>query len=194
MPTKVWAVGEEVLAADFNAMVQRQVVATFPNAAARTAAIGAPTPGMASYLSDTGRLEVYTDKASPAGWYLPWGQPWGVVFNSGDVGQAMTPGPVVIAGTSFTFPAANRRYLALWRCNVTKDAAQGNPKISFQTNLAVGTFAQQTVSASWVASLSLNEGFASTGGVSSVFVIVEAGGGQVAVTGGRLIITDVGPV
>jgi hypothetical protein len=37
MPTKTWAVGEEVLAADFNAYVQQQVVATFPNVAARDA-------------------------------------------------------------------------------------------------------------------------------------------------------------
>lgn len=194
MGFKIWAVGEEVLAADFNDYVQEQVVATFPNAAARTAAIPAPLPGMLSYLADVGRLEQYTDKASPAGWYRAWGQPWGEVFYSGNVGQAMTPGPVVIAGTNFTLPTANRRYLAQFRCNVTKDAAQGNPKISYQTNLAVGTFAQQTVSANWVASMALIEEFTSTGGVTGLFVIVEALGGQVAVGEGRLIVTDVGPV
>jgi uroporphyrinogen-III decarboxylase len=37
MPTKVWAVGEELLAADMNTFVQQQVVSTFPNAAARDA-------------------------------------------------------------------------------------------------------------------------------------------------------------
>jgi hypothetical protein len=63
MPTKTWAVGEEVLAADFNAMVQRQIVATFPNAAARTAEITTPTAGMVSYLADTKALQVYDGAA-----------------------------------------------------------------------------------------------------------------------------------
>lgn len=53
MPTKTWVVGEEVLAADFNTMVQRQVVATFSNAAARTAALPAPAIGMLTFLSDS---------------------------------------------------------------------------------------------------------------------------------------------
>src|SRR3954468_20894696 len=111
MPTKIWAVGEEGLPPDFNDYVQEQVVATFPNASARTAAIPAPLPGQLSHLADTGRLEQYTAQASPAGWHLPWGPPWGVVFSSGVVGQAMTPGPVAGAGTNFTFPQPARRYL-----------------------------------------------------------------------------------
>jgi hypothetical protein len=51
MPSKTWVVGEEVLAADFNAYVQEQVVATFPTVAARDAAITAPKPGMACYVT-----------------------------------------------------------------------------------------------------------------------------------------------
>jgi hypothetical protein len=43
MPFKVWSIGEEVLAADFNNYVQSQVVSRFASAAARTAAITAPT-------------------------------------------------------------------------------------------------------------------------------------------------------
>lgn len=45
MPTKTWAVGEEVLAADFNTYVQRQVVPTFASAAARNAAMASPAVG-----------------------------------------------------------------------------------------------------------------------------------------------------
>src|SRR5204862_160260 len=56
MPSKVWVVGEEVLAADFNPYVQEQVVATFPNAAARDAALTAPKPGQHVYMVDTGLL------------------------------------------------------------------------------------------------------------------------------------------
>jgi hypothetical protein len=51
-------VGEEVLAADFNTMVQRQVVATFANAAARDAAIPAPTEGMTCYVTGIG-FQIY---------------------------------------------------------------------------------------------------------------------------------------
>jgi hypothetical protein len=47
MPTKVWVVGEEVLAADFNQYVQEQVITSFPNKAARNAAIPSPKVGMA---------------------------------------------------------------------------------------------------------------------------------------------------
>lgn len=59
MPYKTWVVGEEVLAADFNAFVQKQVVATFPNAAARDAAIPAPNPGMKAWLDDVALEQVY---------------------------------------------------------------------------------------------------------------------------------------
>jgi hypothetical protein len=45
MPFKVWAVGEETLAADFNDYVGEQVVATFTSTAARDAAIVAPVVG-----------------------------------------------------------------------------------------------------------------------------------------------------
>jgi hypothetical protein len=59
MPTKVWVAGEEVLATQFNQYVQEQVIATFPNAAARTAAIPAPKDGMHTWLIDVERLEVF---------------------------------------------------------------------------------------------------------------------------------------
>jgi len=60
MPTKTWVVGEEVLAADFNAFVQQQVVATFPNAAARDAALPSPTEGMVIYLGDVNQYQWWT--------------------------------------------------------------------------------------------------------------------------------------
>ena len=67
MPTKVWAVGEEVLAPDFNTFVQKQIVAVFPNAAARDAALPAPTVGMLIYVVDVAEVQLATT-AVPSGW------------------------------------------------------------------------------------------------------------------------------
>jgi hypothetical protein len=63
VPSKIWVVGEEVLAADFNQYVQEQVIAVFANAAARTSAITAPKEGMHSYLLDVGQLHVFRSGA-----------------------------------------------------------------------------------------------------------------------------------
>jgi len=63
MPYKIWVVGEEVLAADFNNYVQEQVVATFTNAAARDAAITGPNAGQLCYLTASNELHVYTGTA-----------------------------------------------------------------------------------------------------------------------------------
>lgn len=63
MPFKTWVVGEEVLAADFNSYVQRQVVPTFSNAAARDAAITAPSEGMMCYLTDVHKYYTHTGTA-----------------------------------------------------------------------------------------------------------------------------------
>jgi hypothetical protein len=63
MPTKVWAIGEEVLSADFNPMVQEQVVATFANAAARTAGIVTPRIGQITALQDVKSLWLWDGTA-----------------------------------------------------------------------------------------------------------------------------------
>lgn len=72
MPSKVWVVGEEVLAADFNPYVQEQVVATFANTAARDAAITAPKNGQHAWLADTGLLMLYS--TAVAAWCVAPGQ------------------------------------------------------------------------------------------------------------------------
>lgn len=106
MPTKTWAVGEEVLAADFNTMVQRQVVATFPNAAARDAAIVAPAAGMACHLADVAGFQVYngtTWKTQPAGLLVTTDY----TATSGNVTNTATAIPTF--SVTFTMPAAGRR-------------------------------------------------------------------------------------
>jgi len=109
MPFKVWAVGEEVLAADFNDYIQEQVVATFPNAAARDAAIIAPTTGQMVYIIDIAQVQLYDGAA----WQpLQRGQ-MRVLYenirttNSPAIGATET----VVAGPSFTFtPRAGVQY------------------------------------------------------------------------------------
>ena len=107
MPTKTWAVGEEVLAADFNTYVQRQIVATFANAAARDAAISAPTAGMVCYLNDTQALQLYTAGAwvNIGGTTKPaYGQITATSGNFAQTALAITG----LAGLPFTVPAGRR--------------------------------------------------------------------------------------
>ena len=54
MPFKTWVSGELVTATDQNNHLQQQIVATFADAAARDAAIIAPTEGQYAELADTG--------------------------------------------------------------------------------------------------------------------------------------------
>jgi hypothetical protein len=82
MPTKVWKSGEELKAVDINTYLQNQTVMQFADAAARTAALPAPSIGMTSYLTSTGAIEVFTDKLTPAGWAKPWSVPWGITYNA----------------------------------------------------------------------------------------------------------------
>lgn len=193
MPTKTWVVGEEVLAADFNTMIQRQVVAVFANAAARTAAIAAPIPGMVSYLTDTGRLEQYSDKAGVAGWYPPWSTAWGDVFYA-DVGLAATTGPAFITGTMFTFPVLNRRYLVQFRAQGTKDGTAGVSRFQFQTNRGAGVLAEQTQPAADTWAASLHERYIATAATDTqVQVNVQTTAGTIITTWGRLVVTDIGP-
>lgn len=63
MPTKIWATGEDVLSADFNTYVQKQVVSTFADATARTAALLTPTAGQLTVLLDTNHIELWTGTA-----------------------------------------------------------------------------------------------------------------------------------
>ena len=96
--------GEEVLAADFNTMVQRQVVATFPNAAARDAAIPSPTAGMMCYLATPPALQVYGTswRSVPSGLL-------GYAETNADSGQVTsTPSGSVPLQINVTVPAGRR--------------------------------------------------------------------------------------
>lgn len=124
MPTKTWVQGEDVLAADFNTYVQKQVIPTFASAAARDTAIPTPTAGQIIYNSDDGGgYQTYLTGASTGWRWLPRGVIYSYFSNtdvaSGNVGT--TPA-VIWTGPSLTFYAGHvYRYsfgVAL-RCNVS---------------------------------------------------------------------------
>jgi hypothetical protein len=79
---KVFTAGEVLTAANVQNYLMDQAVMVFASSAARASAIGTPSAGMVSYLSDTGTLQVY-------------GTAWADVSNPGDITE-------VIAGTGLT--------------------------------------------------------------------------------------------
>jgi hypothetical protein len=145
MPFKTWVAGEEVLAADQNTYLQKQVVATFPNAAARDAAIAAPEAGQMCLLLDTNTLQQYRVTA-PSGWYRPWGVSWGSIVAQ----TALTP--VAIAATvnvaptiTLPVPAGRLVQVHVWlQMNITNAAIalglQRNTGAAAETYGATGDF------------------------------------------------------
>jgi hypothetical protein len=101
MPFKIWAIGEEVLAADFQSYMQDQVVAIFPSAAARDAAYAAPKVGQVCYLTDVHALFVYDG--------VGWSQYGGVrTFSTALGAGAAGAGPLVLG--TINIPAQPRPY------------------------------------------------------------------------------------
>ena len=107
MPTKVWQPGEEVTSADWNAMVQEQVVATFATAAERDAAITSPKVGQLCYVRDLATLLEYTDRSAVPGWHKPWNEPWGWVANYA-VPDPHFGGEQWVIGGGYVFPTPRR--------------------------------------------------------------------------------------
>jgi hypothetical protein len=106
MPYKTWAVGEEVLAADFQTYLQKQVIATFANAAARDAAITAPVAGQAVYLTGTGQFQIYA--GAGIGWRPPFANPWGLLTYKTKTSNTTLPNSVatsILATDPITIPA-----------------------------------------------------------------------------------------
>jgi hypothetical protein len=120
MPSKVWQSGEELKAVDLNNYLQNQVVMTFADSTARTAAIPTPTVGMISYLTGTGYLEIFTDKTSPPSWRPPWSSAWGLTYNSAVTDKTLTSGYTFIH-TNIPIQVPGRYY-----------------KVEFDTNISVG--------------------------------------------------------
>ena len=79
---KVFTAGEVLTAANVNGYLMEQSVMVFAGTAARSSAIGTPSAGMVSYLTDTKTLQVY-------------GTAWADVSSPGDI-------TAVTAGTGLT--------------------------------------------------------------------------------------------
>jgi hypothetical protein len=127
MPTKTWAVGEEVLAADFNAYVQRQVVATFANAAARNTALPSPTVGMVVHLADTGELLLATTTTT-TGW-VPVDRAGRRLARAQIIAPSVgfSTGEADVAGLTITYQqVAGRRYVHTVKLEISADQGGGH--------------------------------------------------------------------
>jgi len=88
MAWKDWAVGEVVTEADFQTLIQNQVVQVYANDTVRGTALGtAVQDGMVAYLTSTDALEIYNGSA------------WVSVSNPGDI-TAVTAGTGLTGGGS----------------------------------------------------------------------------------------------
>ena len=88
MAWKDWAVGEVVTEADFQTLIQNQVVQVYASDAARGTTLGtAVQDGMVAYLTSTDALEIYNGSA------------WVSVSNPGDI-TAVTAGTGLTGGGS----------------------------------------------------------------------------------------------
>lgn len=157
MPHKIWVVGEEVLAADFNDYVQEQVIATFPTSSARGTAIPSPLKGMMTYIADVNRYE-YWDGAA-------WKQPApthgvGSLWSLHPDGTSVVPGPIQIhcgqsivttnafGEFSISFPGVFKS--AVW-CAFAQCADPGDPWYPSMPVLSLVEKHHTLTSATWVA-------------------------------------------
>lgn len=195
MPSKIWAVGEEVLAADFNDFVQEQVVSTFANAAARDAALPAPNIGQTCYLQDGTGLQHWDGTA--------WRN-----FGKGRLGATTPPnrdnapgGNVVHASVAFTLPVARiMRGDAniFWQCVTAAMVGSASCSLGFDGDATI-RFApalNAPVNTSYWGCASVCQSLAAGAHTLDLKAINAATGGTQRLTSpnGNLWVTDVGGI
>lgn len=200
MPFKIWAVGEEVLAADLQAYVQDQVTAVFPSAAARDAAIPAPKVGQVCYLTDTHTLFVYAGTA----WRRPWNLPWGlcaVVESVANVGPIVGPGNIPGLNFNYQHTSAGRRLrltsdLMLQGNTAANEARSFILRDAVQLNYRAVYLAQAGRSYSVITSATFTSDAASHAYITQMGVSVGAGNVLSNAANGvpaSLLLEDIGP-
>lgn len=180
MPTKTWAVGEEVLAADFNSYVQRQVVATFPNAAGRNAAITAPAAGMVCYLIDVAALQVHNGTA----WVtVPGGTSAGYVAltaNSGAVANTALVIPGLSVGVTVV---GTRRIKLLASINVAQSGGPSLIRLSIREGATQVAGAFQSVISGGFMVITFGATVTAPAGAHSYDVLMSTDVGSAVVSG-----------
>ena len=86
MPFTVWSTGQTVSAADFNSMVQQQVISTWTNTTTRDAGISSPQHGQFAFTEDANKLWYYNSSA------------WVEIDLVGDISSIVTASNSSLAG------------------------------------------------------------------------------------------------
>lgn len=141
MPQKSWAVGEEVLAADFNSYVQNQVCPAFTNAAQRDSQWAAPPNGATCVTVDTGTLW----QRIGGTWYTPFRR-LGLVTRTTN-GPATTAEAVCVSLTGVVVPAGR-----LLRVVASFRAATGTSGEYITVKIREGT----TTTGTWLTDMNNN--------------------------------------
>ena len=121
--TSAWipdVVPHEPIESEWGNLIRDRTITPFPSAAARNAAIPFPIEGMMTYLADTDTVEVFH---GARGWTRSWNAPWGWISGPTGIttGGPIGPGTGTLAGSAFTLPKANRRYLILANVSILQN-------------------------------------------------------------------------
>lgn len=115
MAFKVFTNGSTLQASEVNDNLMRQAVSTFSNAAARTAAITAPSEGMLTWLEDVNRYESYNGSS----WVSPFGMTHVATVSFSNAASAQI---------SNVFTSEFTHYKAF----ISIQATAGNPDLQFR--------------------------------------------------------------
>jgi hypothetical protein len=182
----------ELIESAWGNTIRDHVVNTFASATERAAAVPTPTPGMVSYLADTGKVEVYTARTTPSSWRPPWSSAWGLVQDVAVPDLANVGGVVFVPGATVTATTVvGRNYRLEFAANLAKDGIAGATTVRFQRGASPGVPGIFSQSPGWINRLAYADVY--PGGVDPVQTTAECNAGLVSLSWVRLRAFDVGP-